>query len=412
MPTTRTTDRRVAVLSLLAAGVVAALVIARGCGSEDDKSAAAPSASASNSNGPSAGASAPQPSVSILPVDSPTMAKITSIAKLEQVLADYQAQAMYPVWSRPHDEGTKYKLEWNKPSVSDLPLSDEAPLYYRFGADRAHVAYGEPYTAWIEAWEGNDDTKKIPVKITDGFVMTLSGPKPGRVVTVQFKDDGLNGDEKAGDHRYTVRFVPSDIPELRTALQTRLQAVIETGKAKRLAVREFTYSPRPVVLVESITDSIKEGNLVVTLNVDVREKGIYGFEANLMSGDGQTPVAWAKENRTLEAGKQAVECRFFGKIFHDKGVDGPYLVKDIRGFLRFNDDKEMPIWWKHEGTHLTKGYKPVDFSSKEWDDPEKTQTIDRMKQMIADTKAGKIGQPTEKPKHIHIDENGKATEVP
>lgn len=402
-----------AALAALGGAIVAAVLIARGCGTEAPTTAsAAPSASASTPapvephGAPASGNAAPS-------IDMAAMAKVSSVARLEEVLADYQSNAIYPIWSRPHDEGTKYKLAWNEAAVSDLPLSDSDPLYYRFGADRAHVTYGESYTAWIEAWEGEDDQKRVPIKISEAYIMALSGPKPGRVSQLQFKDDGLNGDAKAGDLRYTVRFNPSEIPEMKLSLQVRLSAVIEHKSAKRLVVREFTYAPRPVVVVEGITDSVKDGNMVVTLSVDVLERGMHTFEANVMSGDGATAIGWVKDTRTLEVGKQTVDCRFFGKIFHDKSADGPYLVKDIRGFLRFADEKEMPIWWKHDQTHLTKPYKPVDLSAKEWEDPEKTATVARMKQLIADTKAGKIGQPsTEKPKHIHIDENGKATEVP
>lgn len=400
-----------AALAAIGGAIIAAVLIARGCNNDDAKTASVPPAPSTTTTATTTTGTPVAPTATA-PIDQATLGKITSVAKLEEVLADYQANAMYPIWSRPHDEGTKYKLEWNKPAVSDLPLSDSDPLYYRFAADKAHVTYGDPYTAWIEAWEGNDDQKRVPIKVTDAYIMALSGPKPGRLVQLQFKDDGLNGDEKAGDLRYTVRFVPSEIPEMKLALQVRLSAVIERGTARRLAVREFTYAPRPVVVVEGITDSIKDGNMVVTLAVDVLERGTHTIEANVMSADDKTAIGWVKDTRTLEVGKQTFDCKFFGKIFHDKQVDGPYVVKDIRGFLRFPDEKEMPIWWKHEGTHLTKAYKPVDLSAKEWESPEKTETINRMKTLIADTKAGAIGQPTDKPKHIHIDENGKATEVP
>lgn len=410
--------RRVAAFAALAALLAGLVLVARGCFADPP----APAANAAPSAVPTVTA---DPAVAVAPVpaapvgsgiDLLTMSKLTSVARLEQVLADYKADAVYPPWSRPHDEGTKYKLDWNKPSVSDLPFSDkpDRPSSYRFASDKAHVVWGDSLTSWIEAWEGDDDTKRIPLKITNAFVMAVGGPKAGRLVPLEYKDDGVNGDAKAGDLRYSCRLTPSEHPALNLSYQVQLNAVIEQGDARRLIVREFTYAPRPIVNVTGISDAIKDGNLVVQLAVDVLEKGVHTFEANILSGDGKTPVGWLKETRPLEAGKHVVELRFFGKLFHDKQVDGPYLIKDVRGFLRFLDPgaQETPIWWKWDQTHLTKPYKPVDLSPKEWDDPEKTEVIDRMNKLIADTKAGKIGQPTDKPKHIHIDENGKTVEMP
>lgn len=110
-----------------------------------------------------------------------------------------------------------------------------------------------------------------------------------------------------------------------------------------------------------------------------------------MSGDGQTPIGWVDESRQLAVGATVVDLKVFGKSFHEKGLDGPYMVRDICGFIRILDGSEHNVWWHHEPTHLTKAYKTIDFSDKEWNAPEKTEKIGLMKKMIGDLKSGAIG---------------------
>lgn len=426
MPSTRAPDPKTSgdaaasrskrgAVALLALAALGAFAMSRACATEQraQNAPSSPAASAATQQAQAA-AVAPSAAAPPLPIDEELMAKLSSVARLQEVLADYEANATYPIWSRPHDEATKYKFAWNEPSVSDLPLSmdKDKPTNFRFGADKAHVAYGESITGWLEAWEGDDDTKRIPLTIRDGWVMGVGGTKEGRMMQLQFHDDGCEGDEKAGDLRYSVRFVPSEHAELKGAQQLRLTAQIQSGKHSRPVLREFTCALSPVLVVTGITDAVKDGNLVLTLAVDAFEKGIYTFEANISSHDGAEPIGWTMEDIPLEPGKRVVDVRFFGKMFHDKGVDGPYLVTDIRGRVRKDGSSELPIPWTHTGKHMTKAFKPADMSSNVWDAPEKTAKINALKQLIADTKAGKVGQPTNAPKHIHIGEDGKETVVP
>ena len=322
------------------------------------------------------------------------MARLRAIARTQKALDDYVSGALYPVSSRPHDDGTTYKLNWNEPAVSILPLSDDEnkPTSYRFVSDKAHVGFGEALTSWIEAWEGSDPNKRVPLKISEAYVIFDSGPKQGPAVPLVYNDDGLEGDVKSGDRRYTNRFVPSSIPALRQSQQVHLAAVIEFNGSRRMIIREFTYSPREVIKVLSVADSKgTDGSLTVSLSVDVKEKGLHSFEVNVMSGDGQTPIGWVEESRQLDVGAAVVDLKVFGKIFHEKGIDGPYLVRDIRGFIRILDGSEHNVWWHHDPTHLTKAYRTIDFSDKEWDAPEKTEKIGHMKKMIGDLKSGAIG---------------------
>lgn len=368
-----------------------------GTGASDERGGADGAAAAHAGRGPLARASGP---------GAPTP------DRLRQALDDYRRFAAYPHWSRPHDEGTRYLIEWNKPVISDLPMSDLPghETMYRFGADRHHVTFGEPLSTWIEVWRLGDETRRLPVTVHAAYVMALSGPKQGRVIPLVYRDDGMNGDEVAGDLRYTNRFVPSEHEEMRQSMQVQIVADVEAGDMRKPIIRDFTCAPRPTIEIVGVSDSIKEGSLAVTLDVQVYEAGTYTFLANVYSGDGEAAISYSDVSYTLEAGRGKVDLRFFGKIFHDKGVDGPYLVKDFRGLLNLWGEEEN-IWWSDPRSHQTKPYKRTDFSPDEWDSEEKREKIKAFEDLISKTEAGEIGGPTDRPEHIHIGEDGVARPV-
>jgi hypothetical protein len=331
--------------------------------------------------------------------------------RLKRNLDEYKKVAVYPPWSRPFDEGTKYLLDWNKPSTADLPMSDKpgGETSYHFDADRAHVSYGEAITSWIEVWKSGDPGQRVPITVEDAWVMGDVGPKTGRLVRLSYHDDGQDGDEVAGDGRYTNRLVPSALPQLKQAAQVHLSATVSCcDGVRRMFVREFTYAPRKPLEVLGLSDRVRAGSLAVTLDVNVVERGTYDFEANLMSADGARPIGYSQMNYTLSPGRQTVDLVFFGRMFGEAGVDGPYLVRDVRGLLLSLDGGEHNIPFTYDGTYLTKAWRRADFSPAEWDAPEKREKIAAIERLIAQTAAGQIGGATAQPQHIDIDEHGVA----
>lgn len=317
---------------------------------------------------------------------------------LEKSLADYREVSVYPPWSRVHSEASKDKLVWNKPIVGDLPMDRRAghEAIYHFGADKFNVPPGETLTSWIEVIKsGGDKAERIPVEIKSAWLMTTSGPHPGRAMQLDYHDDGLDGDEVAGDLRYTNRLVPSRVQALKGAAQhVMIQAWIDAGGAgARPIMRDFTYAPRQALTFGAITDAGRDGNLVVTLGLDVQEAGLYTFEANVMGPDGTTAIAYAEQSYTLGTGPQSADLSFFGRAFREKRVDGPYLVRDIRCFRRFIAGEEENFYLVNPSTYVTRPYRYGGFSDAEWNSPEKQQTIANFQKLIDETNAGNIGAP-------------------
>jgi hypothetical protein len=163
-------------------------------------------------------------------------------------------------------------------------------------------------------------------------------------VPLSYRDDGGEGDEKAGDLRYSNRMVPSSYAELRAAPAVQLEAEVEA-----------------------------EGESA--FDVEATRAGRYSLAANLYGGDGATtPIAYSELASILPAGRSTLEFLFFGKAVRATGLDGPYLVRDLHGFWHENTQGSgMPIIETAE--LATQRFRAEDFSDAEWDSEEKRQRI-------------------------------------
>jgi hypothetical protein len=258
------------------------------------------------------------------------------------------------------------------------------------------VPFGEALTSWVEVIRTGSRPEHVTVNVLEAFVVSNSGPGQGRAMALEYNDEGRDGDLVAGDKIYTNRFVPSAVPGLaRSAQNVQVRAIIATaGAAARPVVRDFTYAPRNDIEILGGTESIRDGNLVVDLDVDVHQAGIYSFEANVVGGrEGEDPIAYTEPSYTLEMGKQKATLKFFGRAFVEKKVNGPYVVKDVRCFHRFINGEEENFYATYDKTITTRPYQVTQLSGAEWSDPERDETIANMSRLIEQTKNGEIGQP-------------------
>ena len=360
--------RRRLLLAALGVALIAALVLWRG----GDGERADPPAPAATRAAP-----APAPPPPGTPGAAPSLAPHAD--RLRQALDDYRRAAVYPPGSRPHDEGTAYKLAWNQPVVSDLPFleQDGRARMFRFGADRAHVMFGEALTSWIEVFEPGEPERRVPARVVQAWVMSNASDGQGRKVALAY-------DDADGDLRLENRFTPSEHEELAAAQQVRILAEVEAEGERRTITRDFTYAPRPVLEILAVGDAVRDGSLVVTLDVEVHQAGLHTIEANLISGDGEVPIGYVDTSAPLAAGRGAVELVFFGRMLREARLDGPYQVRDLRGFLRDLDGGENEHW-SDGRVHRTGPYGHQAFSDAEWDAPEKREKIQRFEQLIQES---------------------------
>jgi hypothetical protein len=110
-----------------------------------------------------------------------------------------------------------------------------------------------------------------------------------------------------------------------------------------------------------------------------------------MSADGQTAISYSEVSATLERGHGRTDLRFFGRAFREKGLPGPYLVRDLRVFRRFVAGEEENFYTIHPATHTTRAYRLDELSGAEWDDAEKRETIANFERLIAEAASGTSG---------------------
>lgn len=243
-----------------------------------------------------------------------------------------------------------------------------------------------------------DNNKRVPVPISN--VQAKVYRKLFRKITpslppIAFGDNGDNGDKKKGDMVYTWRVRPTGSDWGYMFLE--FDATIEGAKHNQRTTW-FSTPHRVAEFQPGIQDRLEGGHLIVTVPVRVIKAGYYEIEANLQQKDGdQRYVATSTFEGDLEPGPQNVKLKFFGKIIRDKNVDGPFIVKTIRGkrlnmpmtptmLLKISKEGgQIPATVKNTEPeleyfgfapeHTTAGYKADEFSDKEWQSAAKTERI-------------------------------------
>lgn len=222
----------------------------------------------------------------------------------------------------------------------------------------------------------------------------------GTLPPVAFGDDGQNGDEKKSDGIYTflVRPTANDWGPMYLEVAFTVDGMKHVQRTNWYStpqiVAEFTGNP---------SDRIEAGNLRIQLPLNVFKAGYYIVRANLQEKDGsQRMVAQATWEGELGTGNQTVPLEFFGKVIRDSGVDGPYVVRNIRAhrdnspvnaaMLRNaletgkeiqpqKHDEPMFEYVRPAENYMTRAYSADEFSDEEWQSEEKDRRINYLKSL-------------------------------
>ena len=216
-------------------------------------------------------------------------------------------------------------------------------------------------------------------------------------------DDGANGDKEANDGIYTIRVRPGS----QDWGWMSVEVTLEVGGFKHAQKATWFSTPHTVAEFKPGTsESLQEGSLVVKVPVKILKAGYYIFNANLQeSGGDKRFIATSSWEGDLEVGNRTIEYRFFGKIIRDKGINGPYLVRNIRGkrnngpmpasrLLQLSrEGKKIPDdivhtepGWEYFASanpFSTESHKSNDFSNKEWNSPDKDHRIKFLEKLAA-----------------------------
>lgn len=250
---------------------------------------------------------------------------------------------------------------------------------------------------------GTERTGHVRVEVKGVTLERLYDDAAGKTVMVRLPTPDI---KPAADNSVSFLYKPvkGDWGNLLLKVDFAIPGATSKAPVQRSAV--FFASPEtPARFTGILDEAVVNGSLVVSVGINVFKPGRYEIEANLFGPEGQA-VTYAREQVRLAGGSQVVKLTFFGKIFHDKAVGGPYTIKGLRGHqdtgldpdvlllppdevrkrLAALDGPSKPdkrIIVPYEKDYKTIAYKIGDFSDKEFESPEKTARLRALEKLVA-----------------------------
>jgi len=325
----------------------------------------------------------------------------------EYLLQQYKEWSEYPPNSRPitnnnHDIVQPFFVQESPIVMVDSPKSKDENGYKCHLQPKTWAVVGPSAEMFIKLECRDKNNSTIPVKVDDVRVFKEFDGQKTSTVRADYNDDGRDGDEVAKDNIITFKWRPMK----QDWGQMLLEADIQYGQGKKATVTSsFFSSPgKPAEVGNVFRDSIVEGSLVIHTTINVLKAGNYHIEGNLKEEKDGNFLAFATFDGSLKSGSQEIELLFFGKILNTKGLDGPYILTDIRGH-RVNlavdpswheqgeeglkkmlaakttePDKEMIIPFTEE--YKTKPYKSSQFSIKSFSSTDKDNRIRELESLV------------------------------
>lgn len=337
-----------------------------------------------------------------------------------QVLDRYKKWAQYPPNSRPLYKWQKdlidpYEHRINPVGIIEKPASD--CVMTDSGVPRCEkqpVISKDKCDMWAEsAISVGQNDFKIFLKCTgpDDKALTVTDIQPkvyrklfrktyGTLPPVAFGDNGENGDEKAGDGIYTFVVRPTKTDWGHMFLEADMQI-----NGRKHNQRAGWYSTPHIVaeFENGIQDNMQDGHLVISVPVQIRKAGYYQVDANLQEKqDPSRFIATAMWEGRLPQGRNVIQLQFFGKIINDSGINGPYIVRELR--MRRNNLPVTPDMvkeslannteisgehtepnWEYSGLgprYETQPYQSQNFSADVYNSEEKERRIRQLEQRV------------------------------
>ncbi len=295
--------------------------------------------------------------------------KMRSLA--DATAEDYRRRARFPRSSQPiTDDVDPIERDREVTHGRSMGPGQSDPTLVTYPA---RVTFEAPSPVTIYAYLVQNDAK-VDARAIRGMVRNAEGVQ---LAALEFGDDGKDGDAEANDFVYTARLTPASrqqARELKGAQLVDVRAETLAGE-ERAAGTGFLYSVPLAHLTGRYRDSIAGGSLVVEAEVAVDQLGRFHLEATLGSSDGK-PIGWAQNAMTLEAGTAWIPLTYFGLIFRESNLDGPYVLRSVA----LSTTGEMPNQ-KNElvtNAYTTRPYQASAFSDQPYNDPNLIDTAERL----------------------------------
>ena len=291
---------------------------------------------------------------------------------------DYRRRARYPRSSYPLvtvEDDPIVRERIVHPVSSRGPHGEEPSLTVY----PALVGFESPDPAVVHAFLTLGD-EKIEAR---SMRATLVTDRFETVGELEYRDDGSGGDATADDHIYTAVFVPGAEAAGRPATSYMVRVVATVGvDEERIAVTSFLYSFPDAQLTGAYRDTVVDGSLQVQAEVAVTAAGRFHLEATLYDAAGQQALAWAQTALELSEGRHWMTLPFYGLILRERGVDGPYLVRNVA----LSTASTMPNGKNRlaDRVYATGAYAASSFTDAPYNNPELLDAADRIERDSAD----------------------------
>ncbi len=257
-------------------------------------------------------------------------------------------------------------------------------FYVLFTGPSMAIAPGQPAIATLQVFQGaNNQSNPVAVSIQSLRLLKFAQPNFLPVnASLTMQDDGQNNDAQANDNIYTCSFVPTSIPDLQSFNgQVRLEVTFSvpgSDKPGKAALVFMVGSQAPATFTGQTTEQMGSQGLTISTVVQVTNPGSF-FVQGLLFDANDTPIGYAIDRETWTAGPQLANFLFFGLLFHEAKAVSPYHFKTLTGY-RLPDPGDphqqmIPEW---DGDYQTKAYNLNDFSTSEWDSPQRNQQLNNV----------------------------------
>lgn len=313
-----------------------------------------------------------------------------ALARLREAqlrLANYRAFAQYPPGSRPAAEHPD-QLNPRASVVRTLPLVAGARAHdevnVQLGQDRRELVGDEIARLWIRCEDSLG--KPLPCVVDNAEIKSDpgTGGAPLGPFPVTFSDEGRDGDERAQDGTKTALVQPMALGLSRYHGMLRVQIRVRLGRDLGTPFFDLLYTGSPPArFTGRVRESIVDGSLQLALGIQVIRAGRYFVVGRVDDTQGKA-VAYLEWSGELALGEGSVPLDVFGKLIRDQRPTLPLFLRDVEGYLFFEDTTpdraHMP---RLAGVvHKTAVYSLSEFSSAEWDSEQKRRYLDEFEKDV------------------------------
>lgn len=279
---------------------------------------------------------------------------------------EYREQARFPESSRALKPGDADPVKEKRTATEQTQRGPDGGPALSVKAESVSFEVGRPIRLYATVEDG------IALEVTGEIV----GAAGDLVATFAYSDDGKGGDKKAGDGIWSARVrMPAGLePELAASYMVKVRSRLLDGDVRE-SVGGFLYSNPAAHLTGRYRDEVRDGSLVVSAEVDVTRAGRFHLAATLYSMAGE-PVGTAQAATELEPGRRWIELSFYGLMFHDRKVAGPYRL----GTVALATASRMPNALNDlvENAHVTRAYRLATMTAAPFAEPKLMEAADRL----------------------------------